>query len=199
MTARKVFDSEYYNRFYHNPETRAVDPDSLQLLVNHVFHYLRYLDITVKDVLDAGCGTGHWKSALLSLIPGINYTGIEVSKYACRKYGWKHASITTFTPGRQYDLVICQSVLQYLPSKEAQRALVNIATLCRGAVYLEIVTREDIDSHCDPEYTDSRIYLRKDGWYRKMISQYFRNCGGGVFVPLNSPVMLYSLEEMPTE
>ena len=39
--------------------------------------------------------------------------------------------------------MICQSVFQYVPAAEVRRGLRNLAGLCRGAAYLEVVTRED--------------------------------------------------------
>ena len=65
----------------------------------------------------------------------------------------------------QYDLILCQSVIQYLGDKEAETALANIARLCREAA-----------------------------WYRKVMGRYFRSAGGGLFLPKDSHAVLYELE-----
>ena len=58
------------------------------------------------------------------------------------------------------------------------------------------MTREDWDENCDQRATDGKIHLRPTEWYRREISRYFDNCGGGVFVPKDSPVVFYELEKL---
>lgn len=191
---RENFDRQYYDRYYENPHTRAQTPDDIRLLAGHVLHYLKYLDIPVKTALDLGCGIGIWRDALRSWDHNIRYVGVESSGYVCDKYGWTRGSITTFKSRSKFDLIICQSVFQYLTSTDVDLALENMARLCRGALYLEIVTREDLEGNCEHTYTDSNIHIRSDAWYRRKIKPYFRNCGGGVFIPRDSDTVLYSLE-----
>lgn len=191
---RERFDRNYYNRYYESARTRAVTPADIELLARHVWHYLAYLNIRVRTALDLGCGIGLWRDALHSIDSRIRYAGVESSEYVCNKYGWSRASITSFRSRSRFDLVICQSVLQYLASPEVVPALQNMARLCRGALYLEIVTREDLAAHCEHAYTDSAIHVRSDAWYRRRIKPLFRNCGGGIFVPADSDTVLYSLE-----
>jgi len=193
---RTSFDHEYYERFYRDPETRAFERSDTESLVLSVMYCLRRLGVPVRTVLDVGCGLGLWKQPLGRYDPRIRYTGVETSLYLRRKYGWKSGSITTFKSSRKYDLVICQSVLQYLPARDARAALRNLASLCAGAMYLEIVTKEDWEENCDRRSTDGHIYLRTAAWYRKEILKYFTSCGGGVFLPNDSPVVLYELEKM---
>ena len=194
MPPRHTFDHGYYDKYYENPRTRAVTPKDIRLLAGHVLHYLAYLHIPVRNALDLGCGIGLWRDALHAHDPGIRYVGVEASDYVCEKYGWTRGSITTFKSRTKFDLVICQSVFQYLPSSDVELALENMARLCRGALYLEIVTREDLDANCEHGHTDSNIHVRSDAWYRRKIKPHFRNCGGGVFLPADSHTVLYSLE-----
>ena len=191
---RSSFGRAFYHRFYASPDTPAVEPYELELLVDHVLAYLRYLDLDVTRVLDLGCGLGLWQSFLKARLTSLDYTGVEMSDTLCRDLGWTHASLSEFKSRRKYDLIICQSVFQYIPGQEVTDGLRNMARLCRGAMYLEVVTREDWDRNCDQTATDGAIHLRSVSWYRKRIARYFVNCGGGLFVPRHASVVLYELE-----
>ena len=90
--------------------------------------------------------------------------------------------------------MICQSVLQYLDREEALSAVSNLARLCRGLLYLEALTREDWELHCNRKVTDGRVHLRPADWYRRALSRHFRPLGGGIFLPHDSDAVLYSLE-----
>lgn len=188
------FDEAYYRRFYLDPRTRVSSASANGRLARFVFGYLAYLDIPLKRVADLGCGLGHWRTQLARHHPGAIYTGVDISPYLCARYGWTESSAADFRGRGRYDLVLCQSVLQYLDDAEARAAVANMARLCRGALYLEIVTRRDWESHCNRKVTDGRIHLREGGWYRSLLGRHFRNAGGGIFLPKDSPAVLYELE-----
>ena len=194
-SARREFDAAYYDRFYRNARTRAVSQADTANLAAFVLAYMRRLDIPVRSALDVGCGLGFWRDALSQAIPGLNYTGVETSAYLCQRFGWQQAPIDTFRSRRRYDLVICQSVLQYVDDAAVSRGLANVARLCRGVLYLEIVTAEDWAENCDRQRTDGEIHRRPAAWYRRHIRRHFRSCGGGVYVPKDSDVVLYELEK----
>jgi hypothetical protein len=102
-----------------------------------------------------------------------------------------------FKSRRKYDLVVCQGVLPYLGEAQVAAALKNLSKLCRGALYLEAVTKEDRKNGViDIDKTDGRIYLRGAKWYRKRISRYFVGCGGGLFFPLDTHAALFELEKI---
>jgi hypothetical protein len=92
------------------------------------------------------------------------------------------------------DLVICQGVLQYLDAREARRAVGNLARLTGGALYLEVLTRNDWEENCNQSITDGDVYLRDAAWYRRELSRSFIGCGGGVFVHRKADVVLYDME-----
>jgi SAM-dependent methyltransferase len=193
---RTTFDAAYYRRFYLDAGTRVHDEAEQHRLAAFVFSYLDYLQIPVRNLLDLGCGLGHWGRELELRHPDATYTGVDASEYACRIYGWEQGTAATFRGRGQYDLVVCQGVLQYAGDDEVRRSLANIARLCRGAVYLEIPTQRDWREHCDRSVTDGEINLRTGEWYRNAISRHFRSAGGGLFLPNDSPVVLYELESL---
>lgn len=193
-TPASKFNDAYYHRFYVNPATRVRANSGQTNLANFVFGYLSHLEIPVSRVLDLGCGLGQWQKELIRHYPRANYQGVEISPYLCEKLGWEQGSAATFKGRGTYDLVICQSVIQYLNDTEAEMAIANLARLCRGAVYLEIITDKDWHFHCDQTMTDGNVYLRKGAWYRERLEKYFRFAGGGIFLPQDSAAVLYELE-----
>ena len=189
------FDRAYYDRFYRNARTRVYDPAEVRALCNYVLAYLDHLDVGVRRVLDLGCGLGYWRDALEELRPGLKYVGVEVSEYLCDQYGWERGSIVDYRGRGSFDLVICQGVLQYLTAEEAERAIANLGRLCRGALYLEVLTKEDWEQNCDRSLTDGDVHRRPARWYRQRLHPRFLNGGGGVFIRRETGVVLYELEK----
>ena len=194
MSSRFSFDRAYYERHYRDPRTRVGGLGSVQRLGDFVAAYLRYLGQPVRTVIDFGCGLGHWSPVLQQLFPRARYTGVEVSEYLCARYGWERGSVIDWTAARPADLVICHGVLQYLDSRQAHRAIGNLARNCRGALFLEALTKEDWEQNCDRERTDGNVYLRPVAWYRRQLRPLFTPAGGGVFLRPDSPAVLYELE-----
>lgn len=188
------FDAAYYRRFYGDAATRVVSKQDIARLVRFVTGYLAYLELPVRRVLDAGCGLGWWRAPLLRRYPKAVYTGIEVSDYLCAVHGWQQASVVDYRAEPPFDLVVCQGVLQYLDDHEAAAAIDNLAALCRGALYLEALTREDWSRSVDRTRTDGAVKLRNGRWYRKRLARHFLNAGGGLYVHRDAPVVLFELE-----
>jgi SAM-dependent methyltransferase len=192
---RSDFDEAFYARYYHRPATAAATLDEVSLRARYVLAYLDYLGVGVRSALDAGCGLGHWKHALERLDRSIRYTGVDSSEYLCGKYGWVHGVIADFKSRRKFDLVICQDMLQYLDAREVRRSVETIARLCRGALYLDVPTKDDFDAGVlDTRHTDGNIHVRTARWYRRVVAPYFYSGGAGVFIPNNSRTVVLGLE-----
>jgi len=191
---KEYFNRDYYKRFYLNAKTRIRDKKNIPVLAGFIFSYLRHLGLPLRNVLDVGCSLGEWKQSIYSQCPKTKYDGIEYSEYLCKKFDWKQGSVVDFSLKKKYDLVICQSVLQYLPSRDTLKAIHNLALHCRGALYLEVVTKKDWHHHCDQNATDDAIRLRTGTWYRRELSKYFRSIGGGLFLVKDAPAILWELE-----
>lgn len=191
---RRSFDKAYYDRFYRDARTRVATRSDFVLLGRFVCSYLKYVGQPVESVLDLGCGLGHWREIARRHFPRASYTGVEISPYLCREYGWERGSVVDYGSDRRFDLVICQGVLQYLDAGQAKTAIRNLGRLCRGALYLEVLTREDWTQACDQERTDGDVYLRDAAWYRRELGREFAGIGGGVLLSPDSPAVVYALE-----
>jgi SAM-dependent methyltransferase len=195
VPVRTDFDRAFFARFYHAPATAVTSGDDVLVRARFVLAYMAYLSIPVRTVLDAGCGTGLWKRALLRIDRSIEYTGIDPSEYLSRRYGWIRGSIADFRPRRRHDLVVCQDVMQYMDAGEVDRGLAAIARACRGALYFDVPTRDDIDAGLyDMRRTDRRIHVRSAAWYRRRLSRHFESAGGGLYVSPRAHATLLSLE-----
>lgn len=184
------FDAAYYARYYGTLQLAA----GIETLVRFVTAYLDHLGVPVDEVIDFGCGQGFWRAPLLRAYPRARYTGIELSEHACETYGWTRGSVVDYAHGQQADLLICQGVLQYLPDEQASLAIRNLAKHTRGALYLEALTQGDWEHNCDQRATDGDVHLRPVAWYRERLAAHFHSCGGGLFVPRNSGVVMFELE-----
>jgi SAM-dependent methyltransferase len=192
--SRFSFNASYYHKYYQDPATRVGEPETWRSLTDFLFAYLKYLEVPVERVLDLGCGIGLWREEVLRHHPSAKYVGVEKSLHACRKYGWKYGSVTSFRSKQPFDLVICHEVMQYLDDAEAEAAIENLAVLARSALYLKALTIRDWQQNCDQEKTDGGVYLRTAAWYRKRLKRHFLACGGGLFLAKDTPAVLYELE-----
>lgn len=194
-TIRSHFDRSFYDHYYRRRPTAVVAQDDVDRLARFVLSYMKHLRLRVRTVLDAGCGVGLWRDALRAVDPSIEYTGVERSEYAARTFGWVQSSIADFRSRRKFDLVVCQDVLQYLSGAEVEDSVETMARLCRGALYVQVPTREDVERGVlDLRRSDRRIHVRRVGWYRRILDRCFVAAGGGVFIPSHSRTALLALE-----
>ena len=187
------FDAKYYDRYYRNPGTRATTPQAVRRQAAFVASLLRHIEIPVRRVLDIGCGLGWMLQSLQNEFPKARCTGVEYSEHLCSRNGWTRGSVVDFAARSPFDLVVCHDVLPSLDDKACRAALTNLATLCRGALYLGVLTAEDWD-HCDRARTDPDVFLRPAKWYRKQLDRNFQSIGGGVFIRKPLPITLWALE-----
>ncbi|WP_313077173.1 class I SAM-dependent methyltransferase [Melaminivora sp.] len=191
------FDEAYYQRYYLDKKTSVADPQHLARLAAFVCSYLHYLRLPVQRVLDVGCGIGLWQPLVAQHLPGARYHGVELSGYLCERYGWQQGSVVDYASSEPFDFVICQGVLPYLAPPELKQALANLARLCRGALYLEAVTREDYEAGTiDEELTDPRLHRHRARLYRQELDRHFINLGGGLWLSRRAQVPLFALEAL---
>ena len=189
------FDEAYYQRYYFDKKTSVVDPGHAQRLGSFVCSYLHYLRVPVARVLDVGCGIGLWRDMVQHHLPGALYQGVEYSPYLCERFGWERGSVVDYTAREPFGFVICQGVLPYLGTQDLARALDNLGRLCRGALYLEAVTREDYERDIiDEDLTDPRLYRHRASLYRRGLARHFIDMGGGLWLSRQAQVPLFALE-----
>jgi hypothetical protein len=186
------FDAAYFRRFYgrrpvHNARRIA-------LLGAGVVSLASWWHIPIHSVLDVGAGKGYWRDWLAATHPKVKYHGLDISRHACRRYGHEHADVALWRPGRQYDLVLCQSVLQYLDDSDAATAIETLAVACRGLLWLEVPTVADRDTVINPACTDLDVCWRTGSWYRKRLARGFIEIGGGMWLSQSSNAVFFELE-----
>jgi SAM-dependent methyltransferase len=192
---RTKFDKAYYDRFYRNPPTRATNPAAARRQAAFIAAYMNHLDLPHKRILDVGCGTGALLRALGRALPNARLAGVEVSDYLCKRYGWSAGSASDFQADEPFDLVICNDVLPYLDDKACTRALKNLTSLSRSALYLGVLTTEDLKL-CDSARTDPQQWARPAAWYRRRLQRSLVNVGGGLYLKKPLAVTVWTLDRL---
>ena len=128
------------------------------------------------------------------MFPIATATGVDVSEYLCETYGWEQGSVVNFKCS-PHDLVICSDVLGNLSDVECNKAIKNLAKLCSSALYLSVLTEEDLDI-CDKQHTDMRQHARAYIWYRERLDKHFVGVGGGLFLRKPLQVGVWRLERL---
>jgi SAM-dependent methyltransferase len=192
---RQRFDKAYYDRYYRNPATRAVTPAAARRQAAFIAAYLRHLELPVTRILDVGCGVGTLLRALAREFPRATAIGTDVSPYLCRRYGWLRASVVDHRADEPFDLVVCNDVLGYLDDRACSAGIANLARLCRGALYLGVLTTDDAGAF-DAERTDPEQRLRSTRWYRRRLRPRFVSLGGGLYLRRPAAVTTWALERL---
>ena len=191
VSVSERFDEAYYRQFYGRRPVHTAA--KIAKLASGVMGICGWLGIPVRHVLDIGAGPGHWRTFLTANHPGVRYTGVDISEYACRRYGHEQRDISNWRP-RPAGLVVCQGVLQYLDDAAATAAIEHLGAAARSALYLEVPTSYDRVATIDPDHTDLDVHWRSGSWYRDRLRPHFQQLGGGVWIPLSRQLPLYELE-----
>lgn len=189
-----TFGPEYYRRFYYDARTAVATRAEMRARARLIAAFVAHVDLPVRRILEAGCGTGVLRRELMKLLPRAQYVALESSEYLCRRYGWRRGRIEDYRARAPFDLAICYDVLQYLDDARAARALANFARLTRGALYFSALTRGDFERNCDRRRTDADVHLRSATWYRKRLERRFREAGLGLWLRRGAPLTLWELE-----
>jgi len=187
-----MFGAEYYRRFYGKGGVH--DRRAIAHLASAVHGMASWWGVTPTSVLDVGAGPGLWRDWYRTNHPRVKITSIDVSDYACRKYGHELRDISVWTPPQTYDLVVCHGVLQYPDDQSATAAIDNIAAACNHVLYLEVPTTSDFRNVVDKDATDMDVHHRTGLWYRRRLEKHFIQAGAGIWVRRGGGVLLYELE-----
>ena len=189
------FDAAYYRRFYGRRPVH--DRRRIGQLATGITSLAAWWRIPVRSVLDVGAGKGYWRDWFNEAHPRVHYHGLDVSTHAAHRYGHEHADIATWSPPHAYDMVICQSVLQYLEDEAALSAVAVLGRSCRGLLFLETPTVADRDDVIDPEGTDLDIHWRTGDWYRRAMEAWFIEIGAGIWASRRLSMPFFELERAP--
>lgn len=193
MRRRSVFDAAYYERFYGSDPVHT--RESVFHLAAGVHSLAMWWGLGVSNVLDIGAGCGYWRDWYAAHHPGVTVLSTDASPHACETYGHVLADISTWRPGRRFDLVVCHGVLHYLGRDAAAAAIENIAAAARGLLYLEAPTARDLETVVDPGATDLHVTRRSAAWYRGRLGPHFEQIGAGLWVSRSAGLPLYELEK----
>lgn len=188
------FDETYYSRFYEDPTTRVYAKEEHEPLARYVFSFAKWNGLEIESVLDVGAGVGLWRDWVKENAPGVTYKGTEVSQVMCERHGYEMQDIARWRDRRQYDLIVCQGVMQYLPDPDIAPAIANIAAMAQGLVFLEILTRADLRERADKTRTDCDVHVRNGSYYKGIISKHLITVGGGLYWPKQLEAPFWELD-----
>lgn len=189
---RNTFDESFFKRFYSS--TPVHSRRKIGSLASAVHNLCAWWDVSISSVLDVGAGLGYWRDWYSSNYPRVKVRSIDVSEHACAKFGHELRDISTWQPNRRFDLVICQSVLQYLSNRDAEAAIEHLAVATKRVMYLEVPTSSDLKSVVDRRSTDFDIHARNGEWYSKRLLKHFTHAGAGLWIAKASGIPLYEFE-----
>jgi hypothetical protein len=189
-----TFDAAYFRRFYESRRSRVYGTEQIDHLARGVTGFVLWFGGELERVLDVGAGIGLWKAWFRENLPAVRYRSLDVSAYACERYGHEKRDISAWRAREKFDLVVCQGVLPYLDDAACGRALANIAAMCRGFLYLEAVTASDLRNVCDRSRTDVSMRSRPASFYRRLLARHFEPLGCGLYHLKGGDTVFYDLE-----
>ena len=164
----KKYDRAYFERWYHNRRTRVNSSAEVRRKVSISVATAEYfLRRQLRTVLDIGCGEGAWLGHLRALRPRVAYSGLDSSDYVVERFGAQR-NIRRATFGElpslgllSYDLVVCADVMHYVDDRELRAGITEIARICEGVAFVEVLTSED-----DIVGDLDAFHFRPAAWYR---------------------------------
>ena len=184
----KRFDRTYFDKWYRDPVHKVGTDDDLARQVRLAISAAEYMLMRpITSVLDAGAGEGRWQPLIAKFRPDADYVGVDPSEYSIQRYGQERNlklgtidDLDKLFPTYKFDLVVCCSVLNYLPRKDFVRALDQLARRTGGLAFLEIFSAEDEvvgDTHlwyAEPSKTYKKL-LKKAGFVHCGLHCYITN------------------------
>jgi SAM-dependent methyltransferase len=193
MPARS-FDAAYFRRYYESRRSRVYGREQIDHLARGVTGFVRWFGADIERVLDVGAGTGLWHAWFSAHMPDVTYRSIDVSEYACGKYGHERRDIARWRAREKFDLIVCQGVLPYLDDDACAKAAANMGAMCRGFLYVEAVTARDLRDVCDRSRTDIGVRARSATFYRRSLGAHFEPLGCGLYHVKSGDTVFYDLE-----
>ena len=188
------FDARYFRKYYESRRSRVYGAEQVADLAQGVTGFVRWFGGSLESVLDVGAGTGLWKAWFAEHLPETAYRSVDLSEYACATYGHERRDISRWRAREKFDLVVCQGVLPYLDDEACERAIGNLAAMCRGFLYLEAITARDLREVVDRGRTDVSVHARPATFYRRILGRHFERLGCGLHHKKGGGKVFYDLE-----
>ncbi len=160
----------------------GIDKDELYfanrgLEAKHFLMAKEYLSLVKpSSVLDIGCGFGNYGKAIKTMVPLVNYIGVDKSKWAVENTPYKDLDIKQMDitkgialPDSDYDLVLAVDILEHLDYKDLDRTLNLISQ--RGKHFIFSIPFKNEDENLYKDNTH-KIFEEK-GWWKEKFSKYF--------------------------
>jgi hypothetical protein len=190
----RAFDAIYFRRYYESRRSRVYGSEHIAHLARGVTGFVHWFGGELDRVLDVGAGIGLWRDWFRTNLPEASYRSIDVSPYACAKYGHEQRDISRWRAREKFDLIVCQGVLPYLSDLACTQAIANMATMCRGFIYVEAITARDLRDVCDRTRTDVTVHARPARFYRQLLARHFEPLGCGLHHVKGGDKLFYELE-----
>src|SRR6185503_20080166 len=177
----KTYDKSYFDRFYRHPDDRVSTKAGLERKVRMAVGVAEFLLARpIRTVLDLGCGEAPWYPILTRLRRDARYIGVDSSEYVIERFGAARnikrgdvAHLDRLRLPRRIDLIVCADVLQYIGTRDVERALENIRRLLGGVAYIEMFATED-----EMEGDREAWHERSAAEYRRLLRRAgFTQCG----------------------
>ena len=182
----KVYDRDYFDKWYRDPQHAVGSPAELRRKVAMVVAQTEYyLGRPLRNVLDVGCGEATWRAPLRALRPGVDYRGLDASEYVVRRYGNRRniglarfGDLECLRFDHRFDLIVCTDVLHYLKPAEIRAGLTGIGEMLEGVSFLEVFTSSD-----DVGGDRQGFVARRADWYlREFAKAGLMPCGSHCYL-----------------
>src|ERR1700688_5116496 len=92
----EAFDSAYFRKYYFDAATRVTTAADMRGRAQLIAAVLGHAGISVRSILDAGCGIGLLRKPFAEALPRARYMGLEASDYLCARYPLTKGAVVDF-------------------------------------------------------------------------------------------------------
>ena len=124
----------------------------------------------------------------------MRYLSTDASAWACERWGHERRDISAGARAAASTSWSARGSSSTSTTRPRPRALENLAAASRGLLYLEAVTRHDLEEVVDAARTDTAIHAREGAWYRRRLAPQFRQVGAGLWASRAAGLAFYELE-----
>lgn len=187
-----TFEQEYWDKNYSQPNSM----DGIGNAKDHAKYLKSFFDLELVDIstiVDLGFGYGHLFQKMMKTFIPYRACGVEPSKFAFNKARSRklkpvestklklyNESLQTWCQRKEnknlrFDLGLCNSVLQYIPTKDLEEIIPVLARRVKF-LYLTVPTDIELDRQIEElDFYDSYAIRRSRKFYRSLLSKNFTN------------------------